>query len=302
MTTPTATTRRIAILPDAVADQIAAGEVVERPASVVKELVENSLDAGARNVRIEIETGGKTLVRVSDDGTGMGRDDAVLALDRHATSKLTKAADLVGIATFGFRGEAVPAIASVSRMTLSTAEQDGAGVEISVNGGRMERVEPIARQQGTTVTVRTLFFNTPARRKFLRSTSSETRACHEAVLTLALAHPEAGFSSTPTRCFGCMSPRGNHWRSGFAPRGDGSWPTPWCRWTSPREAFACMGSRSAPRMRDRPAGGHNSSSTAARSATISSCAPPKPGIAPRSTRAIVRRCTSTCRCSPKMST
>jgi DNA mismatch repair protein MutL len=187
------TTRRIAILPDAVADQIAAGEVVERPASVVKELVENSLDAGARNIRIEIETGGKTLVRVSDDGTGMGRDDAVLALDRHATSKLTKAADLVGIATFGFRGEAVPAIASVSRMTLSTAEQDGAGVEISVNGGRMERVEPVARQQGTTVSVRTLFFNTPARRKFLRSTSSETRACHEAVLTLALAHPAAGF-------------------------------------------------------------------------------------------------------------
>ncbi len=193
MTLPTTSTRRIAILPDAVADQIAAGEVVERPASVVKELVENSIDAGARHVRVEIETGGKTLVRVSDDGSGMGRDDAVLALDRHATSKLTSAAELVGIATFGFRGEALPAIASVSRFTLSTADQDGAGVEVTVNGGRMERVEPIARQRGTTVTVRTLFFNTPARRKFLRSTASETRACHEAVLTLALAHPGVGF-------------------------------------------------------------------------------------------------------------
>jgi DNA mismatch repair protein MutL len=193
VTLPTTAARRIAILPDAVADQIAAGEVVERPASVVKELVENSIDAGARHVRVEIETGGKTLVRVSDDGSGMGRDDAVLALDRHATSKLTSAAELVGIATFGFRGEALPAIASVSRFTLSTADQDGAGAEVTVNGGRMERVEPVARQRGTTVTVRTLFFNTPARRKFLRSTASETRACHEAVLTLALAHPGVGF-------------------------------------------------------------------------------------------------------------
>ena len=193
MTLPTTSARRIAILPDAVADQIAAGEVVERPASVVKELVENSIDAGARHVRVEIETGGKTLVRVSDDGIGMGRDDAVLALDRHATSKLTSAAELVGITTFGFRGEALPAIASVSRFSLATADQNGAGVEVTVNGGRMERVEPVARQQGTTVTVRTLFFNTPARRKFLRSTASETRACHEAVLTLALAHPGVGF-------------------------------------------------------------------------------------------------------------
>jgi len=193
VTLPTTSARRIAILPDAVADQIAAGEVVERPASVVKELVENSIDAGARHVRVEVETGGKTLVRVSDDGSGMGRDDAVLALDRHATSKLTSAAELVGIATFGFRGEALPAIASVSRFSLSTADQHGAGVEVTVNGGRMERVETLARQQGTTVSVRTLFFNTPARRKFLRSTASETRACHEAVLTVALAHPGVGF-------------------------------------------------------------------------------------------------------------
>ena len=186
-------TRRIAVLPDAVADQIAAGEVVERPASVVKELVENSLDAGATHVRIEIENGGKTLIRVSDDGSGMQRDDAVLALDRHATSKLSSAAELVGIATFGFRGEALPAIASVSRLTLSSAEEDGAGTEITVNGGRMERVEPTARQRGTTVAVRQLFFNTPARRKFLRSSSSETRACHEVVATLALAHPAVTF-------------------------------------------------------------------------------------------------------------
>ena len=193
MTLPLTSARRIAILPDAVADQIAAGEVVERPASVVKELVENSIDAGARHVRVEIETGGKTLVRVSDDGAGMGRDDAVLALDRHATSKITSAAELVGIATFGFRGEALPAIASVSRFSLATADQDGAGTEVTVTGGRVDRVVPVARQRGTTVTVRTLFFNTPARRKFLRSTASETRACHEAVLTLALAHPGVGF-------------------------------------------------------------------------------------------------------------
>jgi DNA mismatch repair protein MutL len=185
--------RRIAILPDAVADQIAAGEVVERPASVVKELVENALDAGARHVRVALENGGKTLIAVSDDGSGMGREDAVLALDRHATSKVRSAADLVGVSTFGFRGEALPAVASVSRFSLTTSEGDGLGTEVSVAGGRVDRVTDTARQRGTTVAVRALFFNTPARRKFLRSASSETRASHDALATLALAHPEAGF-------------------------------------------------------------------------------------------------------------
>ena len=185
--------RRIAILPDAVADQIAAGEVVERPASVVKELVENALDSGARHVRVELEQGGKILVLVSDDGGGMGREDAVLALDRHATSKVKSIADLVGVGTFGFRGEALPAIASVSRFTLTTSEGDGTATELSVTGGRLDRVADGARQRGTTVAVRGIFFNTPARRKFLRSVSSETRAAHEVVATLALAHPGAGF-------------------------------------------------------------------------------------------------------------
>ncbi|MGN6390730.1 MAG: DNA mismatch repair endonuclease MutL [Gemmatimonadales bacterium] len=184
--------RHIAILPDAVADQIAAGEVVERPASVVKELVENALDAGARHVRVVLENGGKTRIDVSDDGSGMGRDDAVLALDRHATSKVRSAADLVGVRTFGFRGEALPAIASVSRFGLATS--DGVtGTELTVTGGRLDRVADAVRQRGTTVSVRGLFFNTPARRKFLRSAASETRAAHETVATLALAHPETGF-------------------------------------------------------------------------------------------------------------
>jgi DNA mismatch repair protein MutL len=185
--------RKVVILPDAVADQIAAGEVVERPASVVKELVENALDAGARQVRVELENGGKVRIEVSDDGSGMGREDAVVSLDRHATSKVRTAADLVGVSTFGFRGEALPAIASVSRLTLGTHDGTGEGTELTVVGGRLDRVGPLARQPGTTVTVRGLFFNTPARRKFLRSAASETRAAHEAIATLALAHPHTGF-------------------------------------------------------------------------------------------------------------
>lgn len=185
--------RRIAILPHTVADQIAAGEVVERPASVVKELVENALDAAARHLRVTLENGGKTAIEVADDGTGMARDDAVLSLDRHATSKITSAADLVGIGTFGFRGEALPAIASVSRFTLLTADSSGEATEIAVTGGRIDRVAPATRQRGTTVTVRGLFFNTPARRKFLRSVASEARAAWEVMATLALTHPGVGF-------------------------------------------------------------------------------------------------------------
>ena len=182
----------IVILPDAVANQIAAGEVVERPASVVKELVENAIDAGATTIRVELEQGGKTLIAVSDDGSGMNREDAVLALDRHATSKIATAADLVGVRTFGFRGEALPAIASVSRFLLQTCDGDRA-TAITVTGGRLEQVEATVRQRGTTVTVRGLFFNTPARRKFLRSVPAETRAASEAIATLALSHPEIGF-------------------------------------------------------------------------------------------------------------
>jgi DNA mismatch repair protein MutL len=159
----------------------------------IGELAENALDAGARHVRVELEHGGKTLIQVSDDGSGMGREDAVLAIDRHATSKVRSAADLVGVATFGFRGEALPAIASVSRFSLTTHDGEGAGTELTVTGGRLDRVADTVRQRGTTVAVRSVFFNTPARRKFLRSVSSETRAAHEAVATLALAHPEAGF-------------------------------------------------------------------------------------------------------------
>ncbi len=185
--------RRVAILPDAVANQIAAGEVVDRPASVVKELVENAIDAGAASVRVEVAEGGKSLIVVSDDGTGMGQEDALLALDRHATSKIAVSSDLIGVPTFGFRGEALPAIASVSRFTLTTCDGIGTGTEIAVTGGRVDRVGVVARQRGTTVTVRSLFFNTPARRKFLRSVSSETRVVWDAVGILALAHPEVGF-------------------------------------------------------------------------------------------------------------
>jgi DNA mismatch repair protein MutL len=189
-----ATSRRIAILHDTVANQIAAGEVVERPASVVKELLENALDAGATVVRVVVEHGGKTLIEVADDGSGMSRDDAILSLDRHATSKIHDAADLVGIATLGFRGEALPAIASVSRFALATATQDGEGTEVVAAGGRIDAVREVARRRGTTVTVRSLFFNTPARRKFLRAAGVESRATWETIATLALAHPAVGFT------------------------------------------------------------------------------------------------------------
>src|SRR6266571_6979455 len=191
-----ALTAKIAVLSQQVADQIAAGEVVERPASVVKELIENALDAGARAIRVEIEDGGKSLIRVSDDGEGMGRADAELALSRHATSKIRDATDLIGVGTFGFRGEALPAIASVSRFELDTSPDGRSGTRIRAVGGKREPPEDAVRQQGTTVTVRALFFNTPARRKFLRAQATETRAVVEALTVLALTRPDVAFALT----------------------------------------------------------------------------------------------------------
>src|SRR5918998_193464 len=185
---------RISVLPGAVADQIAAGEVVERPASVVKELVENALDAGATAVEIAVEDGGRALIRVSDDGTGMDRDDAVLALERHATSKITSAADLVGVESFGFRGEALPAICSVSQLSLETASGDGAGTAVRAAGGRVLDVAQAARRRGTTVAVSRLFFNVPARQKFLRSSRSEWRSIVEAITTVALVRRDVRFT------------------------------------------------------------------------------------------------------------
>jgi DNA mismatch repair protein MutL len=185
--------RRIEILPDTLANQIAAGEVVERPASVVKELVENALDAGATRIEVAVRNGGKAEIRVADNGHGMGRDDALLCLDRHATSKISRPEDLLQVRSFGFRGEALPSIASVSRVTLETAESGGVGTRVRVAAGRIQGVEECARQAGTTVSVRTLFMNVPARAKFLRSAAVETRGVAEAVVTLALSHLSTAF-------------------------------------------------------------------------------------------------------------
>jgi DNA mismatch repair protein MutL len=187
-------TRRIHILPDHVANQIAAGEVVERPASAVKELVENSLDARAGLIEIALQAGGKTQLRVADDGHGMVRDDALLAIDRHATSKIKDDKDLRKIRTLGFRGEALPAIAAVSRFELETAPAEGGeGTRIKIEAGRVVAVDEVARRPGTTITVRSLFFNVPARAKFLRSSAAETRAASEATIQLALANLSTAF-------------------------------------------------------------------------------------------------------------
>jgi len=188
---------RIRLLPEQVANQIAAGEVIERPASIVKELVENALDAEAARITVEIQAGGRSLVRVIDDGTGMSRDDALLSLERHATSKIRRAEDLAAIATMGFRGEALPSIASVSRFTLTTRERDGApteGTQIVISGGKILEVKAAGTAPGASVEVRQLFFNLPARRKFLRT--EETEAAHiQHYLTLAaLAFPEVAFT------------------------------------------------------------------------------------------------------------
>jgi DNA mismatch repair protein MutL len=185
---------RIRILPDQVANQIAAGEVVDRPASVVKELLENAIDAGAGRIRIEVEAGGRRLIRISDDGHGMSRDDALLAFERHATSKLRTADDLLSIATLGFRGEALPSIASVARVTLETATGDEpAGTRLEIAGGKILHVDDAALPRGTTLAVADLFFNTPARRKFLRAESTELSHVTALVTHYALAHPEKHF-------------------------------------------------------------------------------------------------------------
>ncbi len=182
---------RIHILSENVANKIAAGEVVERPASVVKELLENALDAGARRIRVNIEAGGKKLIQVTDDGWGMVRDDALLAFERHATSKIRNADDLLSVATLGFRGEALPSIASVSRLRLEThAPEDAAGTVVEIAGGRIIAVEEAGLPLGTCITVRDLFFNIPARRKFLKAESTELSHIASLVTHYALAHPE----------------------------------------------------------------------------------------------------------------
>jgi len=185
---------RIKVLSDQVANQIAAGEVVERPASVVKELLENSLDAGATRIRLEVEGGGRKLIRIVDNGHGMGRDDALLAFERHATSKLRSSDDLLSIATLGFRGEALPSIASVARVLLETrAEEDAVGTVLEISGGSLLRVEDAGLPAGTTIAVRDLFLNTPARRKFLRSEQTELGHVAALVTHYALAHPTKHF-------------------------------------------------------------------------------------------------------------
>jgi DNA mismatch repair protein MutL len=185
---------RIHVLSETVANKIAAGEVVERPASVVKELLENSLDAGATRIKLSVEAGGKRLIQITDNGCGMVRDDAMLAFERHATSKIKDAEDLLSVATLGFRGEALPSIASVSRLRLETcATGDSVGTVVEISGGKIARVEEAGLPAGTSITVRDLFFNTPARKKFLRSESTELSHIASLVTHYALAHPDKHF-------------------------------------------------------------------------------------------------------------
>ena len=186
---------RIRLLPEILASQVAAGEVIERPASVVKELVENSIDAGAQKIEVSIRRGGISLIRVVDDGCGMDRDDALLSLERHATSKIRTASDLAAIATLGFRGEALPSIASVSRFRLTTREHDAvAGTEIIVAGGKIETVRDGGQAPGTQIEVRSIFYNLPARRKFLRSENTESRNLEHQLHLQATGHPEIAFA------------------------------------------------------------------------------------------------------------
>src|SRR3954465_7427104 len=203
---------RIHVLPEHVANKIAAGEVVERPASVVKELLENSLDAGARRIRVDIEAGGKKLIRVTDDGVGMVRDDAMLAFERHATSKVHDADDLLNISTLGFRGEALPSIASVARLKLETrAADEKAGTLIEIAGGKLQKVEAGGFPSGTAIEIRDLFFNIPARKKFLRAESTGLSHVAQLVTHYALAHPEKHFElHSATEAMLVAAPVANH--------------------------------------------------------------------------------------------
>jgi DNA mismatch repair protein MutL len=188
---------RIRLLPPDLANQIAAGEVVERPASVVKELVENAIDAGSRRVTIAVELGGKKLIRVDDDGEGMEPEDARLALERHATSKISRADDLGAIRTLGFRGEALPSIASVSHLVLRTRPRGmTSGTEIRVNGGAIASTKEVGAPEGTSIEVADLFYNLPARRKFLKSDTAESTQISRLVTQMALGYPEVGFKLT----------------------------------------------------------------------------------------------------------
>ncbi|MGH9431742.1 MAG: DNA mismatch repair endonuclease MutL [Terriglobia bacterium] len=202
----------IRILPEAIANKIAAGEVVERPASIVKELLENSLDAAARRLDVTVEAGGKRLIRLEDDGSGMSRDDAMLAFERHATSKIKTIEDLFEVSTLGFRGEALPSIAAVSRVSLETRHaSEPAGTQIEIAGGRMRDVREIPRASGTRLEVRDVFFNTPARRKFLKSESTELGHIASLVTHYALAHPETAFRlSSMTNEVLNVSPTGSY--------------------------------------------------------------------------------------------
>src|SRR6266566_5516351 len=185
---------RIRVLPDQIANKIAAGEVVERPASVLKELLENSLDAGGTRFRVEVEAGGRRLIRLDDDGCGMMRDDALLAFERHATSKLSDVKDLLSISTLGFRGEALPSIASVSRLLLETrAPEEATGALVEIAGGKMLRCDEAALAPGTSIAVRDLFFNVPARKKFLRSEPTELAHIASLATHYSLAHPGKTF-------------------------------------------------------------------------------------------------------------
>lgn len=188
---------RVRLLPEHVANQIAAGEVVERPASVVKELVENALDAGSKRIVVEIQAGGRSMIRVTDDGVGMGRDDALMSLERHATSKINTAEDLHAITTMGFRGEALPSLASVSRMTLTTRERDGGspeGTQIVIHGGKILEVKSAGVPTGTCIEARQLFYNLPARRKFLRTEETERAHIQHYLILAALANPAVAFT------------------------------------------------------------------------------------------------------------